>query len=125
MRKLAYAGLCALALAGCAGMFFKPTATARINCAGDQCTDLFQRAQVWIAKNSSYRIQIMNDSIIQTYGPEEYSDAVAFTVTKEKTANGGQIVITGACYGTVYGCSFDPSIQTNQLFFALNQTVMK
>jgi hypothetical protein len=115
LRKLILIA-CLSVLSGCT--FYQPTATAYVDCDGSKCDDLWQRAQTWLAKNSIYRIQVMNENIIQTYGPLEYrdGDGVAYTVTKEKQTNGKtRIYIRGQCYGTVYGCVSDPSPFTNLL----------
>lgn len=104
-------------IAGCAG-FYHPTKPARIVCEGARCDRLWQRAQTWLATNSRYRIQIANDSIIQTYGPHEnVSGAVAYTITKNQLPDGKTMIeIHGACHATIYGCVFDPAPPTNLLY---------
>lgn len=107
-------------LAGCA-TFYKPVATARLVCPDPECTTTWAAAQTWLAKNSRYRLQMVNDSVIQTYGPHErVHDAVAYTLTREP-AGGGRtmIVISGACHATVYGCVFDPAPLVNALYYDL------
>lgn len=117
MKITAIACLTATVLAGC-GTFYKPTAIAGVECEGAKCDLMWQRAQTWLATNGRYRIQIANESVIQTYGPHDgVYDAVAFTVTKEKRPNGQTLIaIRGSCYPTVYGCVFDPAPLTNELY---------
>jgi hypothetical protein len=117
-----FAALAAAALvAGCTA--YQPTATAWVRCDGKQCDELWGRAQTWLATNGRYRIQIANDHVIQTYGPHEgVVDAVAYTVTKEKQADGtSKIFIRGHCFQTAYGCMYDPAPYTNALHSALTR----
>lgn len=117
-KALSIAGM--LLLTGC-GSFYKPVATAGVPCKGEQCNRVWTRAQTWIATNSAYRIQLVNDTIIQTYGPHEYSSSVAWTITKQERPTEGDslIVLQGICNGTIYGCVFDPSVETNRLYYEL------
>lgn len=110
--------IASLLLGGCAT--FPPSATAWVSCQGQRCDVLWSRAQVWIANYSAYRIQIANENIIQTYGPLEGRGDVAYSVTKERQADGGfKIYVRGHCYATVYGCFSDPAAPTNALYSEL------
>lgn len=111
--------MAAFLLTGCT--FYKPQSSAWIACEGAQCTELWSAAQVWLAKNSRYRFQIVNDNIIQTHGPHEnVFNGVAYTLTRETRGEGkAAIVITGDCYSTIYGCAFDPSPYVNALYYHL------
>ena len=112
-----FAALCAC------GTFYQPQALAGIDCEPERCAELWQRAQVWLATNGSYRIQLVTDSVIQTYGPDERDPtAVAYTVTRAISASGrGKITIRGSCAPTIYGCVTDPSKATNALYYALEK----
>ncbi|MDO9227145.1 MAG: hypothetical protein Q8M09_12455 [Pseudomonadota bacterium] len=112
--------LIVLLLAGC-GTFYRPTATAGVQCDGARCERLWQRAQTWLAVNGRYRIQIINDAVIQTYGPHEgVYDAVAYTLTKHQQPNGKVLIsIQGGCHPTLYGCVTDPAPLTNLLYAEL------
>lgn len=118
MKKLAI--LLALLTAGCA-THYQPSARAGVACEGARCDRIWQRAQTWIATNSRYRIQIANDSLIQTYGPHEgIHDAVAYTVTKDQRPDGQTLIaIYGTCREVVIGCTFDPTGATNRLYYEL------
>jgi len=109
-------------LTSCAGGFYHPSATARLPCAAEQCQALWAQAQTWLAKNSRYRFQIVNDNVIHTHGPHDgVYDGVAYTLTREPRANGGSmIVITGTCSATVYGCVIDPAPYVNALYHYLH-----
>ncbi len=108
-------------LGGCAGSFFQPSATARLPCDGVQCGELWAKAQTWLATNSRYKFQIVNDNVIQTFGPHSgVYDGVAYTLTREPRKSGGSmIVINGTCSATVYGCVIDPAPYVNALYHEL------
>lgn len=116
------AAACAVTLSGCAA-FYQPNAVASIECTGQRCDQMWARAQTWLVTNGRYRIQTMNDNVIQTFGPHDgVYDAVAYTLTREKAANGASVIrIIGACKGTVYGCVFDPAPYTNLLYQELSK----
>lgn len=119
LKAIAIAAVVAAAT-GCAT--YRQTAVATLVCESQAtCDSIWQRAQVWVATNSAYRIQLANNNIIQTYGPHEnVHDAVAFTITREPTTSGTTAIrIRGSCHPTIYGCLFDPAPLTNQLFHAL------
>lgn len=122
MKLFVATGLACITLAGC-GSFHPPTAVTGVECEGSRCDALWQRAQTWLATHGRYRIQIANDSVIQTYGPHDgVFDAVAFTLTKERQVSGKTLIaIRGSCYGTVYGCVIDPVPLTNQLYLELSK----
>lgn len=110
----------AILFTGCAS-FYQPTATARLVCEGPRCDQIWQRAQTWLVTNGRYRIQIVNDNIIQTYGPHEniYND-VAYTLTRTKRADGTTLIeIHGTCHSGTFGCIFDPAPPTNKLYYEL------
>lgn len=109
-----------LLLGGCAT--YKSQATAWVPCTGAECNELWARAQTWLATNSKYRIQLVNDNIIQTYGPIEGEiSGVAYTVTKQAQGDGtSKIIITGFCSQIAYGgCMYDPAPWTNLLYAEL------
>lgn len=68
-----------------------------------QCAVMWQRAQIWLVNNSAWRIQMANDTLLQTFGPGDSTD-VAYTVTRSPIGGGGyQIVMRAAC-GNIFGC---------------------
>jgi uncharacterized protein YceK len=109
-------------LSGC-GTFYKPTAIATVPCEGQQCNDMWAKAQTWLVTHGRYRIQTVNDHVIQTFGPHEnVYDGVAFTLTREKAPDGKTVIqIIGNCAPTVYGCVFSPAPFTNELFEELKK----
>lgn len=64
------------------------TAQSPLICANkSQCDLYWQRAEVWIAQNCSYRVHTENDNVISTYGPDS-SQGMAYMVTKTPNADG-------------------------------------
>lgn len=111
--------IASLLLGGCAT--YTPTTPAWIACEGQRCDELWSRVQVWVAKNSAYRIQITNDNILQTYGPTSGIASPAYTVTKEKQGSGAKIIIHAMCFDTGLGCMYDPSPYANALLADLKR----
>lgn len=105
------------AMSAACGSFYNPNAVAYVDCEGQQCSAMWSRAQTWLATKARYRVQLMSENVIQTYGPlDSVYDGVAYTVTKEDQGNGkSRIYIRGACSTTIYGCVFDPAPYTNLL----------
>ncbi len=77
--------------AGCAGPQPTPQLSAAQSmgdgyiCKGATCKDNWTKTQLWIHRHSNMKIQIANDSMIQTYGSIDYANT--FTATKEPLGN--------------------------------------
>lgn len=72
-----------------------------------------------MAKNSAYRIQIVNDNILQTYGPASGVASPAYAITKERQGGGAKVIIHAICYDSRLGCMYDPSPYANALLAEL------
>ncbi len=71
----------------------------------DECELFWRRAQVWLAQNSSYRIQSATDTVISTHGPRRYSVDRAYRITRVPGPNGiDQILFESGC-ANLFGCS--------------------
>lgn len=115
----AAAVVASLILGGCAT--YKPISPAWVACDGARCDELWSRVQVWVAKNSSYRIQITNENILQTYGPTSGIASPAYTVTRERQGSGAKIIIHAICFDSGMGCMYDPSPYANALLAELKR----
>ncbi len=76
------------------------SALAPLECTDKDACDLaWQKTQFWIVSHSAYRIQVSNDTVIQTFGPFGSSTDLAFSATREPTGPGGaaEIHITAQC----------------------------
>lgn len=109
----AFAGILAvLLIAACNG---NPAVTTAVTPArlivGDyvdcdaSCTLEWQRAQLWLAKHSAWKIQSSSEVIIQTYNGTQYSPTYAFNVTKEPTGSGTYRISMGLACGNALGCN--------------------
>ncbi len=123
MKAMAVFFAATVGLSGCAT--YPSSATAYVDCSGEKCEELWARAQAWLATNSRYRIQVVNENIIQTYGPSQGEvNSVAYSLTKTKNQDGSsRIHIYGLCNNGPYGsgCMHDPSPYTNLLFNELTK----
>jgi len=80
-----------------------------IKCAGKaECDVYWQRAQVWVAKYSTWRIQTATDVLIQTYGPGDSNTELAYRIFREPTADGGFLISFWAGCGNIFGCNARP-----------------
>lgn len=71
----------------------------------EQCGLYWRRAQVWLANNSSYRIQSATDTVITTHGPSSGSIERAYQVVRMPMEGGReQITISSGC-ANIYGCN--------------------
>lgn len=73
-----------------------------------QCDNFWQKTQVWVAKNSGYRIQTATDVLIQTYGPANSDVTLAFTVIKEPNDENGASISMSASCDNIFGCTIPP-----------------
>lgn len=92
----------ALILVGCAATPDNPAANAEaaepLLCHGkDQCELYWQRAQLFVANNSAYRIRMANDTLIETYGPFGAKVDLAYRITKVPEGDGARIMINTGC----------------------------
>ena len=82
----------------------------------DQCAAMWSRAQAFVVQKSVYRLQLVSDSVIQTYGPGPRETFLAFTITKITHADGsGEILMRAGC-ANYLGCV--PSVGTAAQQFA-------
>lgn len=70
----------------------------------DQCGKMWQRAQLWVAKNAGFKIQIANDVVIETFNPSKDSTWLAFTVYKEPVGGGAYLINSRAACDNFIGC---------------------
>lgn len=98
-----------LALTGCAAQqarTMSPEALEPLYCEGaEQCALYWKRSQLWIARNSRWKIQSATDVVITTYTPTGSSAEFGFQVTREPTESNARerIVITPMC-ANIFGC---------------------
>lgn len=125
---LSIIGLALLAtIAGCVALPTEEELTALNSttpiCIDDKdCKAKWDAAQLWVVKYSSFKLQMVTDVSIETYSPPEYSDWLAYRVTKEPLGGGKyKIVVTAYC-GLNGGCEFS-SVRPIDMELAFNKAV--
>ena len=83
--------------------------------AGPDCDAKWSRAVSWIATNSSYKVQMQTDSLIQTMGPLDLDPVPAFTITKVAIPGGYEITFAGGCDNLI-GCI--PTVEESRAKFS-------
>lgn len=104
----ALVGVSALVAAGCAtsperlARMEEAKKTAPLCWDEDQCTRMWEAAQVWVARNSGYKIQIATTALIETYNSND--TRIAMRVTKQHVQNGRYVIQAEAFCGNPFGC---------------------
>lgn len=111
IKMITTAALVALMATGCATAPQKQLSDAELRdlepvvCESEvACQKAWQRAQLWIVNNSSYKIQIANDVVIQTFNPTQSSVRSGFTVTKEPVSGDKQAIKMRSYCDNMFGC---------------------
>ena len=73
-------------------------------CEGADCTDMWQRAQLWVANHSKWKIQTATDVLIETFNPIGYQPSYGFSVTREPLGNGRYRISMALHCGNPLGC---------------------
>lgn len=80
-----------------------------------QCDAMWSRAQLFVVQKTTYRLQIVTDSVIQTYGPlSDYEQALGFTITREIGADGSGVIHMAARCGRAAQCLPSPGLASRQ-----------
>lgn len=138
MLSRSLAVLVAVALCGCAGSQLRDMVQPRaptlsdpaevaaalrpLFCEGrDQCEAYWRLAQVWIARNSRWRIDTLSDALIVTFIAPRPDRTLSYRVTREPQTDGRErIAISIRCNDAVLGCLEDPLTRTLQFKRAIN-----
>lgn len=99
----------ALVMTSCAS---KPTdpvllaaANRQITCSqGADCDAKWSRAVQWVLVNSSWKIQVQTDQMIQTFGPGDSGTNSAFVITKAANMSGSYDINFRSACGNPLGC---------------------
>ncbi|CAM2195047.1 hypothetical protein PXJ20_02670 [Paraburkholderia sp. A1RI_3L] len=113
MKRIFPALLCVAAAACTTRGEVKPEvmqiATTPLTCTSkSQCDAWWQRAQTWVKDHSKYELQTVNDSLIQTAGPDGGRRALAFEITKTPNPDGSMTIGFAAHCDSSLGCKPDP-----------------
>jgi hypothetical protein len=104
-------GFVAIALSGCTANPPKLTQELQseldtpLYCESDEeCKTMWERAAYFVNSNAGFKLQIHNDTIIETYNPTKYSPRLAFSVSKEPKGNGKYQIRVKAWCANMFGC---------------------
>lgn len=71
----------------------------------DQCDRWWRTAQVWVVKNSGYKVQFATDAILQTYNATSGNGDWAFQITRVPHFDSGEVFEIDASCGRNVACS--------------------
>jgi hypothetical protein len=106
--RLVVAGLFFWGVAGCAAPPSRELdyqAQLPVMC-GDakKCARYMERAQVWLAQNSFWRLQMITPVLLQTFGPGGSRVELAYSVTRTNDTDGSAQIFVRAHCDNVFGC---------------------
>lgn len=73
-----------------------------------ECKAKWEAAQLWIAKNAGYKIQIATDVLIETYNSIDYSTSLAARAMKEPLGDGRYAIRIRLGCANWFSCYPDP-----------------
>lgn len=93
-------------LAGCATPTYLATRPDPVLCISrGQCDAMWSRAQLFVLQKTPLRLQIVTDSVIQTYSPlSPYDPSLGFTITRESAVDGSAVIRLVAICGQSAAC---------------------
>ncbi len=83
----------------------------------NECKAEWQRAQLWLAKHSKWKIQTATDVLIQTFNPTQYDPSYGFSVMKEPVGSGTYVIRMELFCGNLFGCDPKPLDVKKALFY--------
>jgi hypothetical protein len=83
------------------------------------CSLKWQKAQLWVLNNGVWKIQISNDTLIQTFGPGSTTDT-AYAVTRQNNPDGSGLIDIKAACGNIFACYPNPKRQEQAFRSHLN-----
>lgn len=72
-----------------------------------ECKLMWERATFFVTKYSRFKMQIHNESVIQTYNPTGGSTNLGFNITREPLGNGKYRIWVNAACDNMFGCAPD------------------
>lgn len=87
----------------------KEEALRPLVCANEiECTLYWQRAQFWVSSSSVWKLQIITDTVLETYTPQNADIRLGFKVLRERNSDGSSRIRIGAYCGNTIGCKEHP-----------------
>lgn len=72
-----------------------------------ECKLMWERATFFVTKYAGFKLQIHNDTVIQTYNPTHASVKLAFNITREPKGDGKYQIWTKVWCDNIFGCQPD------------------
>ena len=69
-----------------------------------ECKIMWERATFFVNANAGFKLQIHNDTVIQTYNPTDHSVSLAFSISREPKGDGRYQIWTKAWCANMFGC---------------------
>ncbi len=69
-----------------------------------ECKVMWERATYFVNTNAGFKLQIHNDTIIETYNPTDSSPRLAFSISREPLGNGRYQIWTKAWCANIFRC---------------------
>ncbi len=83
----------------------------------DECEKEWQRAQIWVARHSNMKLQIISDVLIHTFNPPENKQWYGFLITKEPSGKDEYNMQISMICGNRFGCEPEPDKVRNAFNF--------
>lgn len=84
----------------------QPYWNTALYCEGDaECKKMWERATYFVNANAGFKLQILNDNVIETYNPPHGNTNMAFSISKEPMGDGKYRIWTKVWCGNMFGCS--------------------
>lgn len=88
------------------------------------CKEKWSAAQIWVSRNCGMKIQILSDTIIETYNSPQASMNLACSVVKEPSGGGRYKILIRTGCSNIFGCSpdgWDAAINFNKYISSINK----
>lgn len=72
------------------------------------CKVKWETAQLWIVRNSAYKLQIVTDVLLQTYNPTGGTPQIGVQATKEPAGGGRYKILVRVFCDNIFGCVPNP-----------------
>ena len=82
------------------------------------CKAKWEAAQIWIVRNSGYKIQTATDVLLQTYNPTGGDPKIGVQAVKEPLGGGRYRIVVKVYCDNIFGCvpnSWDAAIDFNRV----------
>lgn len=91
--------------------------TPPLECVGElECKLYWERAQVWVVRNSHWKVQVATDVMISTFNGTEHSTYNHYSIVREPMGNGRERITMQTGCNNIFGCMTRPDVARRQLY---------